>query len=248
MAIKRTLKSLVTRLSATPLFRSAVHLILELRQTFSEHRRTNVDSVDLRFRSAVDPFRYASNPLELERLSIQRDLLDSIRGESLFGPTLEVGGAEGHFTEVLASRCDSLLVVDLSPTALARIQARCAWDSHVRFDRCDLLTDPIPGAFNLVVATGVLEYFTRRPTLKRVRKKLVDAMSEGGYLLVESTRSNPVIENAWWRRLVIRGKAINDFIAADPTLSVERQILTDVYAITMLRKMTPLSSSLSGQH
>ena len=136
---------------------------------------------------------------------------------------MEIGSAEGSFTEVLATRCDSLFVVDLSPTALARTQNRCAWGPHIRFSQWNLLSDQVPGAFDLIVATGVLEYFTPRRRFMPARVKLIDALKDGGYLLIESTRSNPIVENSEWGKFLIRGVGINNFVAAHPALSVERQ-------------------------
>lgn len=235
-SIKPMVASVVNVMASWPVVSSFVLLTLELRQSLRENHRTNEDSVDRVFRNAVDPFSYASNPQEQERLAIQEEMLDAIRGDSTFGSALEIGPGEGLFTEVVASRCDSFLVVDLAPTALERTQNRCAWASHVRFAKWDLLTDQMPGKFDLIVATGLLEYFTRRRTLAYVRSKLIDGVNDGGYLLVESTRSNPLVERTWWAKALIRGRWINDFVAAHPAVTVEREILTERFAITLLRK------------
>jgi hypothetical protein len=88
----------------------------------------------------------------------------------------------------------------------------------------------------LIVITGVLEYFSKRKTFVDARKKLSAALRPHGYLLVESTRSSPVAEEASWSKLLIRGKGINSFIAQDPTLSKVSEVLTERYAITLLQK------------
>jgi hypothetical protein len=234
---KPKVASVVNMMANWPGVNSLVLLSLELRQSLREGRRTNEDSVDRVFRNLVDPFSYESNPQEQERLRLQEELLDTARAGSTFRKGLEIGPGEGLFTEVVARQCDSLLVVDLAPTALARTEKRCAWGSHVRFARWDLLADEMPGKFDLIVATGLLEYFTRRRTLAIARAKLIDGLADGGYLLVESTRADPVVEGSWWARvLAIRGRWINEYVAAHPAVSVERQLLTDKFAITLLRK------------
>ncbi len=75
---------------------------------------------------------------------------------------LEVGCAEGVFTQMLAERADRLLAVDISPTAIARARARSAQRSNVEFRQLDLFaTDPVDGdelasSFDVVVCGEVL--------------------------------------------------------------------------------------------
>lgn len=234
--VKPRVARVINQMAGWPGLGSVIFLTLELRQTLQEKRRTAQHTVDGVFRNKVDPFSYISNPQEQERFAIQRELLDGCRVGATFRSALEIGPGEGIFTEILATRSDSLLVVDLAPTALQRTQDRRGWGAHVRFALWNLLSDELPGQFDLVVATGLLEYFTRRRTLSDVREKLVDALKDGGYLLLESTRAQPVVEHAWWGRALIRGKWINDYVAAHPALSVERHVLTEPFAITLLRK------------
>jgi 2-polyprenyl-3-methyl-5-hydroxy-6-metoxy-1,4-benzoquinol methylase len=216
--------------------RSGVYLAIELKRLLLEPQRTNRERVDRDFRLQIDPFRYATNPIEHTRFCQQQQMLEHARGAKRFPRALEIGGAEGVFTEVLADRCDSLLVTDVSSTALARSRARRHWDASVHFEQWDLLRDPIPGSFDLIVVAGVLEYFTRPRTLRRVRTKLAESLNPEGYLLVASTRANPVIENSWWGRSLVRGKWINEFVARHQALQVVENLTTEKFAITLLRR------------
>jgi predicted TPR repeat methyltransferase len=195
--------------------RSAVYLFRELRRSKLEPRTTSKDSVDSDFRASVDPFHYDTSPENQARFRRQKELLDSVRGSGRFRNALEIGCAEGHFTEVIADRSQSLLVLDLSSTALARARKRRNWGESVTFREWDLKSEAIPGRFDLIVLAGVLEYFYRRSTFKKVRASLVGALNPGGYLLLESRLSeNPTVADAWWSKYLIRGKWANAFIAS----------------------------------
>jgi SAM-dependent methyltransferase len=200
-----------------------------------EARLTDRESVDRAFREQIDPFLYTTNPLEQTRFCRQRELLDIGRAGKRFERAVEIGSAEGVFTEMLAEICESLLVLDLSPTALERTRRRRDWGGRVKFQHWDLVSDPLPGQFDLIVAAGVLEYFKRPGTLRLIREKLTGSLGSGGLLLLESTRANPVIENAWWGKRLIRGKWINGFVAEHPSLQIVKEVCTDQFVITLFQ-------------
>ncbi len=191
------------------------------------------------FLKSSDPWNYETNPLEQERFSNQTAILDKAREGRRFASALEIGCAEGLYTEVIAARCESLLVLDLSPTALARARDRCQWSERVRFEPFDLRNDVIPGTFDLIVLAGVLEYFSSPATFRKIRKKLAAALVPGGYLLLETTRVNPVVEEAFWARYLVRGRWIDHFIAKEPSLEVVSSYLAEKYSITLYRKRGP---------
>jgi SAM-dependent methyltransferase len=216
--------------------RTCLYLAMELREVFRDtYARPEI--VDRDFQLQVDTWNYNSNPLQQKRFSHQTEVLDAVRGERRFKRALEIGCAEGVFTEMLAPRCESLLILDISPTALARARTRRAWDSSVRFEEWDLRQDLLPGTFDLIVVASVLEYFRRPNTFRAVRTKLVEGLGTGGYLLVETTRSNPVVENSWWGNWFIRGKWINAFMEEHPALKVVTSVTSDLYVISLYQKI-----------
>jgi SAM-dependent methyltransferase len=147
---------------------------------------------------------------------------------------------------MLAVRCDSLLVLDISPTALERARRRRPWSERIRFVEFDLRHNPIPGSFDLIVIAGVLEYFARLSTFHRTREKLAAALKPGGYLMVETTRmAYPIGDTCWWCRTMIVGKWINFFIAKHSSLAVIHSVETDDYVITVYRKATQRQSGSS---
>jgi len=216
--------------------RSTYYLALELKNAWSEPEACLRNVVDEELARSLDPWGYETDPRERARFARQASMIDAVRNGRLFRRGLEIGCAQGHFTEAIAERCESLQVLDISPTALARARNRCAWPASVGFHDFDVRRDPIPGKFDLIVVAGVLEYFPRRTTLGRVREKLAEALEPGGCLLIESTRGNRTAEGSWWSRHLVRGKWINHFISCDPRLRVETGHVDDLFAITMLRR------------
>jgi SAM-dependent methyltransferase len=216
--------------------RSSLYLAIELRRSWREPGDCSPAEIGRELARERDPWNYETSPIERERFRKQSLMIDAVRAGSAFHRGLEIGCAEGLYTEELASRCASLLVLDISPAALAHARGRKPWPASVRFASFDLRTDAIPGSFDLIVASGVLEYFSRPSTMAMVREKLVAALRPGGYLLVETTRCNPLVERAWWGRWLVRGKWINAFIARHPSLAIATQRTDEHFAISLFRK------------
>lgn len=231
--------SLRRSLGRVPFARSTWHLARELKHlALYTAARARAD-YEGEFARGNDPWSFETDPVAgRDRFNRELAMLDAVRGGAPFRRALEIGCAEGGFTELLASRCEELLAVDLLPVALARASARCAWGSHVRFAEWDLRTDPVPGAFDLVVVEGVLDCLCQPWAFRAARDKLVAALVPGGHLLAGNPRDTGVSEGAWWgRRLIRGGKWIDTRISEHPDLSVESTAWHPTYADTLFRKM-----------
>ena len=189
-----------------------------------------------------DPWRHGTNPRERQRYGGELAMLDAVRGGGRFQSALEIGCSEGLFTQLLAERCDSLLAVDISAVALERARRRREWGERVRFSEFDIRVDPLPETFDLIVVVHVLEYIRNPRYLRKARKKLVDALRPGGFLLVGSVKNEVLTERAWWSRYLLRGgKQINAFMAADPALKVVQSAefdLADCISLDVLLQKT----------
>jgi peptidoglycan/xylan/chitin deacetylase (PgdA/CDA1 family)/2-polyprenyl-3-methyl-5-hydroxy-6-metoxy-1,4-benzoquinol methylase len=215
--------------------RSGLYLILELIRTWQDPEIEGQKTFEQLYQERVDPWEIEARPLD-EYFVKQLEMLDEVRAGKTFARGLEIGCAEGFYTELLAQRCDSLVAVDVSPTALARARDRRRWPKEVRFGSLDLRSETIPGEFDLIVVSAVLEYIYRPSALFRTRQKLAAALAPNGYLLVETTRANPVAENAWWGRFLMRDRRINEFIAGHAALTVVSSCIRDTFCITLYRK------------
>ncbi len=180
------------------------------------------------FKAKVDPWNY-QNEWNQERYRREGEMLDAVSNGELFSSALEIGCAEGLFTEKLAPRCRSLISVDTSGVALDRARQRTVGYPHVRFAQWDLLRDPPPGQFDLVVAVHVLDCYRGRRILRTARAKLVDCLKSGGYLLMGSVHRPGVSGRTWWDRYLVRGgQALNAFISLHGLLTFVSESRSDL--------------------
>jgi O-antigen/teichoic acid export membrane protein/2-polyprenyl-3-methyl-5-hydroxy-6-metoxy-1,4-benzoquinol methylase len=205
--------------------RSTYYLMLALQEAWRDTPASGRAELDSTFAQRRDPWDFETNELRgRKRYVWEAQMLDAVRGKTRFPQALEVGCAEGAFTEVLEGRCESLLAVDISPVALARARERQPWADHVRFDQWDLRSlqnGPLPGSFDLIVVVHALNYIRRPSYLRAVRARLVEGLRPGGYLLVANEAFDTVAQTSWWSKYLIRGgKWINAFIAEHPALEV----------------------------
>jgi SAM-dependent methyltransferase len=98
------------------------------------------------------------------------------------GRTLELGCSVGVFTAMLAPRCESLLAVDFSPTALDHARRRLDGVAHVELEQ-RLLPEQTPtGPFETIVCAEILYYWSPALVREGVRR-LERALAPGGTLL-----------------------------------------------------------------
>ena len=96
---------------------------------------------------------------------------------------LEVGCAEGVFTERLAARAERLTAADISRVALERAQRRCVGSDNVDFRQLDVFSEPLPGDNELIVCSETLYYARDEAQLKLAVRALATALKPGGVLV-----------------------------------------------------------------
>jgi peptidoglycan/xylan/chitin deacetylase (PgdA/CDA1 family) len=180
------------------------------------------------FAGASDPWRYTS-AYEARKYEQTLSLLPS-------GPlhrALEIGCAEGHFTDALARRVEMLVAADISSIALERAAARCGGRQNVSFERLDLTRDPLPGGNDLIVCSEVLYYVGTIEDLTRVGCKLRDALRVGGRLLAAHANvvaDDPNAPGYVWD-VPFGARTIRDTLCAIPGLQLARELLTRLYSV-----------------
>ena len=102
-------------------------------QAYKTRRKMN-----RQFGKREDPFAYRTTPYEAARL----EAMEKALGTAPLGTALEVGCAEGHFTEKLARRSGRVIALDISSVALERARKR----APAAFIEADLMTWE-PGLF-----------------------------------------------------------------------------------------------------
>lgn len=145
-------------------------------------RRTDTiapDYFEAMYRADPDPWRFRTSDYERGKYAATLDALTRPR----YARALEVGCSIGVFTAQLARRCDALLAIDGSATALDAARRACAALSHVRFET-RIVPDGFPeGRFDLIVLSEVL-YYLHAADLDRVAEKCLDALEPGGDLIL----------------------------------------------------------------
>src|SRR5215469_8513947 len=103
---------------------------------------------DSEYAGRFDPWGYDTEVGRV-RLTLAAQLLDTLAKGRLFGRALEIGCAEGAFTELLVDRCEAILAVDFSQTALRRASQRREWGGRVKFEQFDIRRQQLNGNFDL---------------------------------------------------------------------------------------------------
>lgn len=128
--------------------------------------------------ASEDPFFFDSNPREA--LKYERTL--ALCGAGPFARALEIGCAEGAFTERLAPRCRKLDALDISAVAVQRAADRTRSLPGVSCERRTLPVEFEKEAFDLIVASDVL-YYLSVSDLEAALSAFERALAPGGGLV-----------------------------------------------------------------
>ncbi|MFD1949508.1 class I SAM-dependent DNA methyltransferase [Sphingomonas arantia] len=144
-------------------------------------RETTIDAdyFEKLYRDDPDPWKFETS--EYEAAKYDRTLA-ALPAEQ-FGRVLEVGCSIGVLTERLAARCDALVAVDVSETALARAAERCAGLPQVTFAKMAVPDEVPEGVFDLVMLSEVV-YYLDSPDIVRLGAYLREATVPGAHLLL----------------------------------------------------------------
>jgi predicted TPR repeat methyltransferase len=112
------------------------------------------EAFEARYAADIDPWSFATSPYEDARYQAILGETGTDRFANAYEPACSVG----VLTEQLGARCDRLLAVDVSSTAVARASVRCAELAGVEV-RVGSITDPPPADLDLVIMSEVGYYF-----------------------------------------------------------------------------------------
>lgn len=139
--------------------------------------RAPVDHFERLSRGSADPWNYACSEYEQEKYRRTLSYLPE-----RVGAALELGCSVGVFTAMLAPRCERLLALDFSPTALARARRRLAGAENVEL-RQALLPEELPsGPFAAIVCSEILYYWSEELVVAGLRG-MEAALAPGGTLV-----------------------------------------------------------------
>jgi SAM-dependent methyltransferase len=139
---------------------------------------TSQEFFEAKYRENSDPWAFASNNYERYRYSEILSALDHRRYRRAFEP----GCSIGILTARLASICEHIDAIDISPTAVRRARQYCAHLSNISIC-CGSLPQDVPEeTFDLVVFSEIGYYFDRQE-LFRVGSHLAGRLEPSGALL-----------------------------------------------------------------
>jgi 2-polyprenyl-3-methyl-5-hydroxy-6-metoxy-1,4-benzoquinol methylase len=132
---------------------------------------------ETKYRDDIDPWQFRTSDYEREKYDATLAALTRPHYPSI----LEVGCSIGIFSTQLATRCDTLLAIDASATALDA--ARKNAPDNVVFEERTLPEGFPQGRFDLIVLSEVLYYF-KAEDLDEVARKCCAALAPGGEFLL----------------------------------------------------------------
>jgi SAM-dependent methyltransferase len=219
--------------------RSGVYLAIILKRRALGVPWASPTAFEQKYASGPDGWGYET-PAGHERLARAAQLLDSVLQGRRLRRALEIGCAEGTFTQLLTERCEDLLAVDFAPSALARAGARRDWNDRVRFQQLDLMRERLSGSFDLITLMDVLDYFSTHE-MKAACEKVLACLPPGGYLLMTGVKQADVFDTAWWSKWIIwGGQRIKRHLAEHPLLKPVAEDDLDTHVLAIFEKIGPI--------
>jgi SAM-dependent methyltransferase len=172
----------------------------------------------------ADPWRFETSAYERAKYAATIAAL----GDAPVALALEVGCSIGVLTLQLAARCDHLVAVDVSASALDRARQRCADLGNIEFRLAQIPRDPAPGLFDLIVLSEVA-YYWDDDDLTRAAAMFAAQHSPGGRVLL-----------VHWLGETDYPKTADDAVDGlkmrlGDTVSVERAVRHDDYRLDLWR-------------
>lgn len=134
------------------------------------------------YREDADPWKFETSPYEREKYALTLECI----GVGPFQTALELGCSIGVLTECLASRCHTLLAVDIAETALKRAEKRCGSCNNVSFLNAQLPQEfPVlpQGSQNLILISEML-YFLSRPDIVHLAHECLFVLQPKGRIVL----------------------------------------------------------------
>ncbi len=187
------------------------------------------------YNSGEDPWRYTS---EYEQVKYQQTL--DILPNKKWKRILELGCAEGVFTEMLAPHGSQIMATDVSQVALKRAAERCQSFPQIQFKHLDIATGNIPQQQDLIVCSEILYYTGNHHALKDALKRMSESLNKEGYLVMAHS-------NLAWEEFSHMGfnwdvpfgsKGISKAARGTDGLVLVKQFKTPLYRIQLYQKQS----------
>lgn len=115
------------------------------------------DDFERLYQAQPDPWQFASSSAEQARYRALISMLRRRRYTQALEPACSIGALSAQ----LAERCEHLLALDVSASAVARAREHCAHLPQIEFGVGDIRTTPAAGAYDLIVFSELGYYFSQ---------------------------------------------------------------------------------------
>jgi 2-polyprenyl-3-methyl-5-hydroxy-6-metoxy-1,4-benzoquinol methylase len=132
---------------------------------------------EARYQADIDPWKFRSSDYEKRKYQATIGALTRER----YRRGLEVGCSIGVLTAMLAARCDDLLALDVSETAIR--EARSQRLPNVSFEVASLPHAFPAGSFDLIVLSEMV-YYLSKSDLEGLAKRCVSALQPDGEIIL----------------------------------------------------------------
>lgn len=181
----------------------------------------SADYFERMFASNPDPWQFESSPYEAAKYIASINSLDGRR----YSRALEVGCANGVFTQMLGGWCDTLIAIDVSDNALGQARERCSAQPHIAFFQKLFPHDAPSGQFDLIILSEVVYYWSDQDILLAAKYIQSTLQQTGELLMVHWTGDTDYPQTG--------DGAIAKLRQALPTLKVRTQQRTDRYRLDL---------------
>jgi SAM-dependent methyltransferase len=144
---------------------------------------TAVDRFERLYRESADPWGYRTSDYEREKYAATLAALP----KPSHGLCLEVGCSIGVFTGLLAARCEHVVAIDFSLSALQLAHQHLAGVGNVDLLRASFPDETPPGSWDLIVCSEVL-YYLSPPALEEAIGWIETQLGYGASVLAVSWR------------------------------------------------------------
>lgn len=183
---------------------------------------------------AADPDPWAAATSHYRYQRRKYEVMDSLLPPGRFRRALDVGCGLGLMSRKLANRAETVMAVDVSPSAVGRARVLHADQRNLKFETHDLLAFPpsFDASFDLVVVADVLYYLSPMDddTLKHVATRIGGLLAPGGLCM---------LVNHYFFRLDAesrRSRRIHDAFSWSPSLTLEAEYRRPFYLVALLRR------------
>ena len=143
----------------------------------SDQASLSASYFETKYQADIDPWRFRTS--NYEKLKYQTTI--GALGKNCYRNGLEIGCSIGVLTAALAKRCDRLMAIDGSETAIR--EARSQHLPNVQFQVAFVPGDFPAGAFDLILLSEVLYYFSSSDLAELARLCLAALEPDGEIIL-----------------------------------------------------------------